>query len=224
MAFHPGSGRTRHEIVGRVTAGGGGVAKFKVGDIVGVGCLVDSCRTRPKGRTGLEPSCDNGLVMSDGRTETRRGGRSDRAARRGRSSGRGGRGAERQPPATVRLAVRNRQPGRLRAGGGGPSSRAARPRWRRTVSRRRGRVSTACGVIETAAMDGRRCASAMAYAERTGRGTEPWFRRNPGTPPDVSAVLKRRRKRAARISRRTSVIARRWDFEIRTSRSAQLLK
>ena len=119
MAFHPGSGRTRHEIVGRVTAGGGGVAKFKVGDTVGVGCLVDSCRTRPKGRTGLEPSCDNGLVMSDGRTETRRGGRSDRAARRGRSSGRGGRGAERQPPATVRLAVRNRQPGRLRAGGGG---------------------------------------------------------------------------------------------------------
>ena len=34
-----------HEIVGRVTAVGGGVKKFKVGDTVGVGCLVDSCRT-----------------------------------------------------------------------------------------------------------------------------------------------------------------------------------
>ena len=34
-----------HEIVGRVTAVGGGVKKFKVGDTVGLGCLVDSCRT-----------------------------------------------------------------------------------------------------------------------------------------------------------------------------------
>ena len=34
-----------HEIVGRVTAVGSQVSKFKVGDLVGVGCLVDSCRT-----------------------------------------------------------------------------------------------------------------------------------------------------------------------------------
>ncbi len=42
-----------HEIVGHVTAVGGGVKKFKVGDTVGVGCLVDSCRTCPDCRNGL---------------------------------------------------------------------------------------------------------------------------------------------------------------------------
>src|SRR5690349_9950758 len=34
-----------HEIVGTVTAVGSAVTKFKIGDTVGVGCLVDSCRT-----------------------------------------------------------------------------------------------------------------------------------------------------------------------------------
>jgi uncharacterized zinc-type alcohol dehydrogenase-like protein len=34
-----------HEIVGRVAAVGAKVAKFKSGDLVGVGCLVDSCGT-----------------------------------------------------------------------------------------------------------------------------------------------------------------------------------
>ena len=33
-----------HEIVGRVTAVGDLVSKFKVGDLVGVGCMVDSCQ------------------------------------------------------------------------------------------------------------------------------------------------------------------------------------
>jgi uncharacterized zinc-type alcohol dehydrogenase-like protein len=33
-----------HEIVGKVTAGSA-VSKFKVGEIAGVGCFVDSCRT-----------------------------------------------------------------------------------------------------------------------------------------------------------------------------------
>jgi uncharacterized zinc-type alcohol dehydrogenase-like protein len=47
-----------HEIVGRVTAVGSGVKKFKVGDTVGVGCLVDSCRTCPDCRAGLEQFCD----------------------------------------------------------------------------------------------------------------------------------------------------------------------
>jgi uncharacterized zinc-type alcohol dehydrogenase-like protein len=46
-----------HEIVGRVTAIGNGVKKFKVGDTVGVGCLVDSCRTCPDCRDGLEQFC-----------------------------------------------------------------------------------------------------------------------------------------------------------------------
>ncbi len=51
-----------HEIVGRVTAIGGGVKKFKVGDTVGVGCLVDSCRTCPNCRVGLEQYCDAGMT------------------------------------------------------------------------------------------------------------------------------------------------------------------
>ena len=33
-----------HEIVGHVTAVGGEVTRFKVGDMVGVGCMVDSCQ------------------------------------------------------------------------------------------------------------------------------------------------------------------------------------
>jgi uncharacterized zinc-type alcohol dehydrogenase-like protein len=51
-----------HEIVGRVTAVGAGVKKFKVGDTVGVGCLVDSCRTCPNCRSGLEQYCDSGML------------------------------------------------------------------------------------------------------------------------------------------------------------------
>ena len=58
-----------HEIVGRVTAVGSGVTKFKVGDTVGVGCLVDSCRTCPNCRAGLEQYCDNGMVMTYGSTD-----------------------------------------------------------------------------------------------------------------------------------------------------------
>lgn len=34
-----------HEIVGRVTQVGAKATKFKVGDLVGIGCMVDSCRT-----------------------------------------------------------------------------------------------------------------------------------------------------------------------------------
>jgi uncharacterized zinc-type alcohol dehydrogenase-like protein len=34
-----------HEIVGRVTKVGAEVSRFKAGDLVGVGCMVDSCRT-----------------------------------------------------------------------------------------------------------------------------------------------------------------------------------
>ena len=36
-----------HEIVGRVVKVGSTVTKFKPGDLAGVGCLVDSCRTCP---------------------------------------------------------------------------------------------------------------------------------------------------------------------------------
>ncbi|MDO4226968.1 NAD(P)-dependent alcohol dehydrogenase [Neisseria sp.] len=53
-----------HEIVGRVTAVGSGVDKFKVGDLVGVGCLVDSCRECEPCRNHLEQYCDNGFVAT----------------------------------------------------------------------------------------------------------------------------------------------------------------
>ncbi len=53
-----------HEIVGRVTAVGSGVDKFKVGDLVGVGCLVDSCCECEPCRNHLEQYCDNGFVAT----------------------------------------------------------------------------------------------------------------------------------------------------------------
>jgi uncharacterized zinc-type alcohol dehydrogenase-like protein len=46
-----------HEIIGRVTAVGSAVTKFKVGDNVGVGCMVDSCRTCAACAKGLEQYC-----------------------------------------------------------------------------------------------------------------------------------------------------------------------
>jgi len=46
-----------HEIAGVVTAVGGKVAKYKVGDKVGVGCFVDSCRTCAECQRGLEQYC-----------------------------------------------------------------------------------------------------------------------------------------------------------------------
>jgi len=48
-----------HEIVGRVTKVGSGVTKFKAGDLVGVGCLVDSDHTCPNCRADLEQLCPN---------------------------------------------------------------------------------------------------------------------------------------------------------------------
>lgn len=51
-----------HEIVGRVIAVGNRVTKFKEGDMAAVGCLVDSCRTCPSCKAGLEQYCDVGFV------------------------------------------------------------------------------------------------------------------------------------------------------------------
>ncbi|MBP0591549.1 NAD(P)-dependent alcohol dehydrogenase [Paraburkholderia sp. LEh10] len=51
-----------HEIVGRVTKVGPQASKYKVGDLVGVGCLVDSCRTCASCQEGLEQYCENGFV------------------------------------------------------------------------------------------------------------------------------------------------------------------
>lgn len=50
-----------HEIVGRVTKTGAEVSRFKAGDLVGVGCMVDSCRTCPSCRAGFEQYCENGF-------------------------------------------------------------------------------------------------------------------------------------------------------------------
>ena len=47
-----------HEIVGTVTAVGSDVKKFKPGQIVGVGCMVDSCRSCAACKDGLEQYCD----------------------------------------------------------------------------------------------------------------------------------------------------------------------
>lgn len=55
-----------HEIVGRVTAVGSNVVKHKIGDLVGVGCLVDSCRHCDSCNDGLEQYCDNGWTGTYG--------------------------------------------------------------------------------------------------------------------------------------------------------------
>jgi uncharacterized zinc-type alcohol dehydrogenase-like protein len=54
-----------HEIVGRVTEVGSAVTKFKPGDKVGVGCLVDSDRTCSNCEEGLEQFCPN-MVLTYG--------------------------------------------------------------------------------------------------------------------------------------------------------------
>jgi len=53
-----------HEIVGRVTKVGEQVKKFKVGDLAGVGCLVDSCQECNNCKKGLEQYCKNGMVVT----------------------------------------------------------------------------------------------------------------------------------------------------------------
>jgi uncharacterized zinc-type alcohol dehydrogenase-like protein len=47
-----------HEIIGRVSQVGSDVKKFKPGQLVGVGCMVDSCRTCAACKDGLEQYCD----------------------------------------------------------------------------------------------------------------------------------------------------------------------
>ncbi len=71
-----------HEIVGTVVAVGPKVTKHKVGDSVGVGCYVDSCRTCPACLDGDEQYCEKGMVATyaslDPKTQTvTQGGYSD---------------------------------------------------------------------------------------------------------------------------------------------------
>ncbi len=51
-----------HEIVGHVSAVGSDVTDLKIGDTVGVGCMVDSCQHCASCTEGLEQFCDHGFV------------------------------------------------------------------------------------------------------------------------------------------------------------------
>jgi uncharacterized zinc-type alcohol dehydrogenase-like protein len=65
-----------HEIIGQVAKTGPHVSKWQVGDIVGVGCFVDSCRTCEACRAGEEQYCEPGMTLTyngrerDGKTPT----------------------------------------------------------------------------------------------------------------------------------------------------------
>jgi uncharacterized zinc-type alcohol dehydrogenase-like protein len=63
-----------HEIVGRVTAVGEHVQKFKEGDLAGVGCLVDSCRECDNCQKGLEQFCRNGSTGTYNAEDKKHGG------------------------------------------------------------------------------------------------------------------------------------------------------
>ena len=51
-----------HEIVGRVTEIGKGVSKFAIGDLIGIGVFIDSCRKCPKCLAGLQQYCAEGMT------------------------------------------------------------------------------------------------------------------------------------------------------------------
>ena len=55
-----------HEIIGRVTGVGAEVSNYKPGDLVGVGCMVDSCRECSSCEKGLEQYCLSGMVGTYG--------------------------------------------------------------------------------------------------------------------------------------------------------------
>ncbi|MCK0124059.1 NAD(P)-dependent alcohol dehydrogenase [Gelidibacter sp. F2691] len=59
-----------HEIIGRVTEVGKNVTKFKKDDLVGVGCMVDSCQQCAACKEDLEQFCEKGMVGTyNGRDE-----------------------------------------------------------------------------------------------------------------------------------------------------------
>lgn len=53
-----------HEIIGYVKSIGSQVSKFKIGDLVGVGCMVDSCRHCSPCEDGLEQYCEEGPTFT----------------------------------------------------------------------------------------------------------------------------------------------------------------
>jgi uncharacterized zinc-type alcohol dehydrogenase-like protein len=62
-----------HEIVGRVTDVGAEVTRYRAGDLVGVGCMVDSCQRCGACGEGLEQYCENGFTGTYGGTERQTG-------------------------------------------------------------------------------------------------------------------------------------------------------
>ncbi len=58
-----------HEIVGRVTGVGSAVQNFKAGDLAGVGCMVNSCRSCANCQVGEEQYCLNGATFTYGSRE-----------------------------------------------------------------------------------------------------------------------------------------------------------
>jgi alcohol dehydrogenase (NADP+) len=62
-----------HEIVGTVSRVGSDVTDFAVGDRVGVGCMVDSCRECDSCLDGLEQYCENGMTGTYGAKDRRNG-------------------------------------------------------------------------------------------------------------------------------------------------------
>jgi uncharacterized zinc-type alcohol dehydrogenase-like protein len=55
-----------HEIIGRVVEVGSEVADFQMGDLVGVGCMVDSCQHCSACHDGVEQYCENGSTLTYG--------------------------------------------------------------------------------------------------------------------------------------------------------------
>lgn len=63
-----------HEIVGKITKVGNEVTKFKIGDLAGVGCIVDSCRECEHCHDGKEQFCEKGWTVVFNSPDTKHGG------------------------------------------------------------------------------------------------------------------------------------------------------
>ena len=64
-----------HEIVGKITNVGSEITRFKIGDLAGVGCLVDSCRTCDSCKKDLEQYCLTGSTGTYNGKDKHLGGR-----------------------------------------------------------------------------------------------------------------------------------------------------
>lgn len=63
-----------HEIVGKITKVGNEVTKFKIGDLAGIGCIVDSCRQCEHCHNGEEQFCEKGWTVVFNSPDTKHGG------------------------------------------------------------------------------------------------------------------------------------------------------